>query len=89
VQFTFDPALRHRSAMVLREPQILELLRAVRCPVQLIQGSDGLIAIDDDVKQRLAVLKDPPVHTVPGGHHVHLDRPAEVAAHLQRFVEGL
>jgi pimeloyl-ACP methyl ester carboxylesterase len=89
VQFTFDPLLRHHSAMVLREPQILELLRAVRCPVQLIQGSDGLIVIDDDVKQRLGALRNPPVHTVPGGHHVHLDRPAEVAAYVQRFVEGL
>ena len=89
VQFTFDPALRHHSGLVLNEEQILQLLRAVRCPVQAIHGTHGMTLEDGQMKERLAALRNPRVHAVPGGHHVHLDRPAEVAAHVQRFVEGL
>jgi pimeloyl-ACP methyl ester carboxylesterase len=89
VQFTFDPALRHHSALVLDEEQILELLRAVRCPVQIIHGTHGLTLEDAQMKERLSALRSPPVQAVPGGHHVHLDRPAEVAACVQRFVERL
>jgi pimeloyl-ACP methyl ester carboxylesterase len=89
LQFTFDPALRRHSALALYEAQILQLLREVRCPVQIIHGTQGLTFEDAQMKERLAALKSPLVLAVPGGHHVHLDRPAEVATHLQRFVERL
>jgi pimeloyl-ACP methyl ester carboxylesterase len=88
LQFTFDPALRRRTAFVFDEAQILELLSGVRCPVQVIQASHGFTFDDAQMKARLARLGSPKPLLVEGGHHVHMDRPAEVAGHVRRFIEA-
>lgn len=84
VVFRADPRLKHTSGMTFDEAQVLALCSAVQCPVQVIQGSRGMLLDDAVMKGRMAALKNPRVTRVDGGHHVHLDQPSEVA----RLVEG-
>jgi pimeloyl-ACP methyl ester carboxylesterase len=52
----------------------------------LILGSEGFRFDDERARARLAALRMPrPPVTLPGGHHVHLEQPQEVA----RVVEAL
>lgn len=88
-QFTFDPALRRRSAWTMSEDQVLAVLEAVRCPVQVIHGTHGYSLDDEQMQRRLARLRHPQIFAVEGGHHVHLDRPAEVASHIERMIASV
>jgi pimeloyl-ACP methyl ester carboxylesterase len=85
-EFSFDPAHRKHFGMVFDEQQLLAVLSAVRCKVQVIHGSAGFTFDDAQMKTRLARLGSPTPITVEGGHHVHLDRPVEVAGQIERFI---
>jgi len=86
--FAFDPALRRKSGMVYDEAQWAAVLQAVKAPVQVIKASRGAPFDEAVVKARLELLSGPRVITVEGGHHAHLDRPAEVARVIQAWVEA-
>ena len=86
--FTFDPALRRRSGMIYDEAQWMAVLGAVRSPVQVIRGTRGAPFDQAALQARLDALRGPKVVPVEGGHHVHLDRPAEVAKAVQDFIEA-
>jgi pimeloyl-ACP methyl ester carboxylesterase len=88
-KFTFDPALRRHSGLILDEDQLLAVMGAVQCPVQVIHGSGGFSFEDEQMQRRLQKLRSPPTVRLEGGHHIHLDQPAEVAAHLLRFITAL
>jgi pimeloyl-ACP methyl ester carboxylesterase len=86
VVFRADPLLKRTSGMSFDEAQVLAFCAAVKCPVQVIQGSHAMTLDDAVMKARLSALRDPPVTMIEGGHHVHLDRPLEVAQQVERFV---
>ncbi len=88
VTFSADPLLKRTSGMAFDEAQVLAILAAVKCPVQIIQGSNAMTVDDETMQRRLEALRSPRVIPIEGGHHVHLDRPADVAAQVIRFVEG-
>ncbi len=85
---TFDPAHRRHFGFSFDEEQILAILEAIQCRVQILHGTSGFTFDDQLMARRLAKLGSPPPIPIRGGHHVHLDSPAEVARHIQRFVEG-
>lgn len=87
VEFTFDPAHRWRFGFAYDEEQILAILGSVRARVQLVRGADGFTFDDEQMKARRDRLGSLNPITLPGGHHVHLDSPKEVAARVRRFVE--
>jgi pimeloyl-ACP methyl ester carboxylesterase len=86
VTFRADPLLKRTSGMAFDEGQVLAFCEAVKCPVQVIQGSQGMTLDDAVMKARLAALREPVVTMIEGGHHVHLDKPAEVAKQIVGFV---
>jgi pimeloyl-ACP methyl ester carboxylesterase len=86
VEFTFDPAHRRAFGTSLTEEQTLAFFGAVACPVQLILGTRGLPADAPQLAKRLEALRAPAPIRVPGGHHVHLEEPGEVARHVAAFV---
>jgi len=86
--FSFDPALRRKSGMSFDEAQWIALLKAVQAPVQVIRGTRGAPFDPAVVQPRLDALRQPKVISLDGGHHVHLDRPAEVARAIQGFIEA-
>jgi pimeloyl-ACP methyl ester carboxylesterase len=88
-QFTFDPVLRRRNIFPFTEEQMAAILRTIQCPVLVVHATDGLSFDDEQMKRRLSCLKVVGPVVIEGGHHVHLDRPVDVAAHIQRFVESL
>lgn len=86
VVFRGDPMVKRTSGMAYDEAQILALCAAVACPVQVIQGSNGMTLDDAVMDARLKALRSPKVTKIEGGHHVHLDQPAAVAAQIRSFV---
>ena len=88
VVFRADPLLKRTSGMTFDEDQVVAICAAVKCPVRIIKGSQGLTLDDATMKRRLKALRDPRVVTIEGGHHVHLDRPGDVAAEVIRFVDS-
>lgn len=86
VVFRADPMLKRTSGMSFDESQVIAFCEAVKCPVQVIQGSHGMTLEDEVMKARLSALKNRRVTAIAGGHHVHMDQPGEVAAQVVRFV---
>jgi pimeloyl-ACP methyl ester carboxylesterase len=89
VAFRFDPRHRRRFGFGLNgvegDAQWLAILGAVRAPALLLRASQGLVQDDAVARARLAALRAS-VEVLEGGHHLHLDSPAPVAAALQRFL---
>ncbi|WP_342375950.1 alpha/beta hydrolase [Myxococcus stipitatus] len=88
VAFTFDPRHRRRFAQGYDEAQWLAIQAALTCPVQVIRGEQGLWPDARKLDRRLESLRTrvaPPV-MIAGGHHVHLEQPAEVARALTDFI---
>jgi len=86
VIFRADPMLKRTSGMAFDESQVLAFCEAVRCPVQVLHGTRAMTFDDDVMEARLKALRDPPVVMIEGGHHVHLDQPAAVAAQLVKHL---
>lgn len=86
--FTFDPTHRRRFAQAFDEAQWLALSSSVQCPVQVILGAEGLRMVDEARAQaRLAALPGHPAPRVlPGGHHLHMECPQQVARALEEFL---
>lgn len=78
-----DPRLRLPSRLRLTEEQVLAFLRAIRCPVLLVRGSDGFPFAPKPMSARVDALRDSIMVELPGGHHLHLDTPEPVAAALR------
>lgn len=88
VAFAADPLVKRTSGMVYDEAQVLALLRAVEARVHVVRGTAGMTLDDALMNRRLEALRHPQVTTIEGGHHVHLDSPAAVAAVVRRAVAG-
>lgn len=90
VAFTFDPRHRRRFGMAYDEAQWLALQAAIRCPVRLLRGSEGLVPPEAVMRRRLdglPTLSGPPL-IVPGGHHVHMEQPEAVARAVTDFLRA-
>lgn len=77
-----DPRLRLPSRLRMVEEQVLALLRAITCPVLLVRASEGFPFAPKAESARVAALRDARLVELPGGHHLHLDTPAPVAAEI-------
>jgi pimeloyl-ACP methyl ester carboxylesterase len=87
VQFTFDPRVRHQMGMGYDEEQLLSILGEIRCPVQVVFGTRSHFTLPRDVwDRRVAKLRACELHPLEGGHHVHMERPRETAALIERLV---
>jgi len=88
VEFTFDPAHRNRFGMGYDEEQVLAVLGGVHCKVLVIRGTGGFSFDDAQMRARIGRLGNPTPVSVEGGHHVHLDNPAQVAKHIESFISA-
>lgn len=80
-----DPRLRALSPMRMTEEHVHAFLRAVRCPTLLLRAREGYAFDQKLLLGRLECLRAPEVHELSGGHHVHMEDPAAVAALLVPF----
>lgn len=85
-RFRADPRLRLPSRLRLTEAQVHAFLRAIACPTLLVRARPGMPFDEAQAAARVAAIADVRVVEVAGGHHVHLDDPAAVAAHVGPFL---
>ena len=86
VRFTADPRLRSPSMIRFTEGQVRVFLSRIECSVLLIRAENGWPFDETLVRERAECIRDHVVHTLPGGHHVHLDEPESVAAIVAPFL---
>ena len=89
VKWRADRRHRFASRIRLTEEQVLAFLSRIACPTLLVRASEGFPFAAQSYERRVAAIAKLEVVEVPGRHHVHLDHPARVAPHLQRFFATL
>lgn len=81
-----DPRLLLTSASRVTEGQIAALLAAIACPTLLIRaGTSEPYFTPELAATRIGMVRDIDSVELPGGHHLHLDDPAPVAATIAAF----
>jgi pimeloyl-ACP methyl ester carboxylesterase len=81
----WDPFLRGRSPLPFVEGAVQALVRRVSAPVLIVRAEGGYLDEQPGLRQRLSgLLGELTVEELAAGHHLHLERPADVAALLLR-----
>ncbi|MBS2036821.1 alpha/beta hydrolase [bacterium] len=83
--FAYDPRVKYVSRLRMTEAQIQAYLREVKSPVQVQSYSRGILPPFGPLQERLACLAKVQLVEIEGGHHHHLDDPAQVAEHILAF----
>lgn len=82
-----DPRLTLPSALRLTEETVQSLLRAIEAPVLVIAATPSPPYFTPAVRDaRLACLANGRAVVFDGGHHLHMEQPARVAAPLLEFL---
>lgn len=82
-----DPRLRWPSPVRFTVEQIEAMLAAIRCPVLLIEGEQGILAARPQMARMRAAVNDLERRLLPGGHHLHLE-PQRVAAVGEAIIDA-
>ena len=84
-----DPRLTLPSFTRLTEAQVRDLVAGIECPVRVIHASPAQPYLPDPVRRaHAAALRDGELIVIPGGHHLHMEQPAEVATAIGDFLAG-
>lgn len=84
-----DPRLRHPTALMMTEDQVVASLKAIQAPTLFVRANEGLLANRKGMDNRADAMSYLQTVDVPGGHHCHLDgdtRP--VANAVKNFLEN-
>jgi pimeloyl-ACP methyl ester carboxylesterase len=85
-----DPRLTLPTTIRMTEPQVLALVRGIECPTLVIHADPAQPYLPDDLRRaRAAALPRGTLKVLPGGHHLHMQQPAEVAAAIGDFFVGI
>ncbi|WNK21591.1 alpha/beta hydrolase [Halomonas piscis] len=69
-----DSRLLKPSPVRFTPEQVLALLADIRCPVQLVEGEQGILGERAFAAKARAAVPNLTRQVVPGGHHLHLER---------------
>ena len=73
----------------MTEPQVEDLVAGIECPTLAIFADPAQPYLPDDLRRRrVALMPRGRLVTMPGGHHLHMQQPAEVAAAIGGFLSG-
>ena len=81
-----DPRLRTISSLRLTEAQANAFLRNIACSWLTILGEEGFEKLKVNFEKRRHLVKNMTFKTCPGGHHLHMDQPENVASEILRFL---
>ncbi|RLV61253.1 alpha/beta hydrolase [Parashewanella curva] len=84
-----DPKLKLGSAWRYSEAQVLNLIDSVLVPSLLILGESGFAELQHAPNRLQDYFRQLTIVTSEGGHHVHMDNPRHVAAHICTMIEQL
>ena len=84
-----DARLTRPTAVRMSEAQMRDVIAAIECPVRLVHAVPAFRFFPADVRDaRAACLRDAEVVGLDGGHHLHMEIPAQVAAVIGDFLRG-
>ncbi len=81
-----DARLNFRSPLMLDREQIEAFIQAVKQPVLAILATRGIIQNQPNIDQTLDLFQNINVNYIDGGHHVHMEKPQQVAELCLRFI---
>ncbi len=84
-----DPRLTLPTMTRMTEAQVEDLVAGIGCPSKVIFANPAQPYLPDDLRRRrVSLLPKGEFVLLPGGHHLHMDRPAEVAAAIGDFFQA-
>ncbi len=85
-EWSSDPRLTLPTMTRMTEPQVENLVAGIECPVRAIFADPAQPYLPDDLRRRrVALLPRGELVVIPGGHHLHMQQPADVAAAIGAF----
>jgi pimeloyl-ACP methyl ester carboxylesterase len=85
-QWRSDPRLMWPSHVRSEEVTVRNWLASIQCPTLVVAAEPAPFYFAAELReQRFACLKQGEMHVISGTHHVHMDKPAEVAAIINAF----
>ena len=81
-----DIRLRNTSPYRLTLTQAQQLVRDIKCPVQLIYGSKGMDLVSIGMKHFATSFEQFSSVELKGGHHVHMENPQKTADLVRNFL---
>ena len=84
-----DTRLRNTSPYRLTLKQAQQFIRDIKCPVQLIYGSDGMDMVSSGLKVFGSLFEKFSSFELEGGHHVHMEQPQQTAELIKNFLAQL
>ena len=82
-----DPRLTLPTMLRPTEAQVRDLVRGIACPTRVIHADPPQPYLPEPLRsERAALLPHGELIVMPGGHHLHMERPADVAAAIGDFL---
>lgn len=88
-RWRYDERLRQPTSHYYSEEQVCGILSRVESPALLLSAEQGALAGWSGFAARFAALSGLRHEVLPGGHHLHMERPEAVAECLQAFYQSL
>lgn len=84
-----DPRLTLPTMVRMTEAQVRDLVRGIACPTLVLHAEPAQPYLPAPLRSaRAALLPDGRLRVMPGGHHLHMEQPAQVAAEIGAFLAG-
>ncbi|HET6602881.1 MAG TPA: alpha/beta hydrolase [Xanthomonadaceae bacterium] len=84
-----DPRLTLTTPVRAHEQQIREWIAAIQCPTLVVAADPPGNVLGAELRNaRFGSLREGHLATLPGGHHLHLENAAAVAAAIGPFLSG-
>jgi pimeloyl-ACP methyl ester carboxylesterase len=81
-----DPRLTLPTMVRMTEPQVRDLIGSIQCPVRVIHADPPQPYLPEPLRsERAGLLPHGELLVLRGGHHLHMEQPAEVAAAIGDF----
>ena len=84
-----DSRLNFRSPIMLNREQVNAFIKAVKQPVLAMLATQGIVQRDHQIETTLKLFHNIQTHYIHGGHHFHMEKPAETAQTYRCFLEQL
>ena len=81
-----DRRLRHPSPVYFDEAAVMHFIRRVTCPTLVVLAKQGMVIQREQTRKRISAFKDVQVSELEGQHHLHMDRPGDIASEIKRFL---
>lgn len=84
-----DPRLTLPTMVRMTPGQVRALIRGIECPTRVIHADPPQPYLPEPLRsEHAALLPDGELRVLPGGHHLHMEQPAAVAAAIGDFLHA-